>query len=81
MSNLANGAKHFVVSRHLKSVTNPHGLAVRKPIPGAKSRFLTIEIDADARELFESETPCVIEVADRVWGYWHEHFAVNGLLT
>jgi hypothetical protein len=80
MSNLANGAKHFVVSRHIKSVTNPHGLAVREPIPGAKSRFLTIEIDADARALFESETPYVIEAANQVWAYWQEYFAVNGLL-
>jgi hypothetical protein len=80
MSHLANGAKHFVVFEHIKSVNNPHGLAVRKPIPGAKSRFLTIQIDADARDLFESETPYVMDVAYRVWGYWREYFAVNGLL-
>jgi hypothetical protein len=52
---------------------------VREPIPGAQSRFLTIGIDADARALFKSETPYVIEVANQVWAYWQEYFAVRTL--
>jgi hypothetical protein len=81
VSSLANGAKHLVVRAHVDSVKNPHLIAERAPIPGARNnRFLAVQVsDALAKEFGANEI-YAINLAYKARLFWHEYFATNGLL-